>query len=589
MVRSTEILEKIQNALSIEDKKFLDFILTGLHEPLGRRSRKTLINEVNNLIIDAALKNNKPSILFALPDIPGSEIDGLFSKIVNKFIQTKDTSWLECLITLSGKLGKKSYQSRVFAMMAHDLIEAGVSERNPFLIDHGVNMLDRVIFRKYRSDIMIDIIPLLIVWAITKLDEKLLYRSLKNIEEISDISKRAVLHAELAKAIATIAILKKDNDLFFESIRSATKIHQKIRRQNCISTIIERGAKSVFGKEMSDIQVFVRNFPDITPDESLEIISALNDQILDRVKDKEQVMISLRNLCADNPLVTRTIVTDLLRKAEKSGDFWYLSSGMELQRFMPDIDGYPIREMVKAGISVARSSKDMQVLKDLIPIIDETCNEIYLSKTYLQFSQIMLNSGEFISALEIFNKINVKPEFQSQYIDGLTELIKCAVLNDGIQQIKDSILDHLNKEIVYGVTYRTVIEISKDQPFNEINFHITSIKEIISLHPKKDELFLECITLLINRGFLDSNDPGVLIKLVEFMSDPNQKERAISTIVIKIARIGVQTRNRDFLQRAVGLTCEIEGQKTRSVTLSSIIDDASLLAARDGISISSYE
>ena len=92
-----------------------------------------------------------------------------FRSLVSKFIQTKDMSWLNCLVIMSGKLGKKSYQSRVFATMAHDLIEAGVTERNPSLIDHGVNMLDRVIFRKYRSDIMIDIIPLLIVWAITKL------------------------------------------------------------------------------------------------------------------------------------------------------------------------------------------------------------------------------------------------------------------------------------------------------------------------------------------------------------------------------------------------------------------------------------
>ena len=196
-----------------------------------------------------------------------------------------------------------------------------------------------------------------------KADEKLLYKSLKNIEEISDISKRAVLHAELAKAIATIAILKKESSLFFESIRSATKIHQKIRRQNCISTIIERGAKSVFGKDMSDIQIFIQNFPDISAEESLEIISALNEQILDRVKDKEQIIVSLRNLCKDNPLVTRTIVSDLLRKAERTGDFWYLSSGLQLQQFTSEIDGYPIREMVKAGISVARSSGNMRSSK----------------------------------------------------------------------------------------------------------------------------------------------------------------------------------------------------------------------------------
>ena len=248
MVRSTEIVEKIQNSLSLEDRKFLDSVLTGLPEPLGRRSRKTLINEVNNLITDAALKNNKPSILFSLPDIPGSEIDGLFSKIVHQFIQTKDTSWLDCLVALSGKLGKKSYQSRVFAMMAHDLIEAGVSERNPFLIDSGVNMLDRVIFRKYRSDIMIDIIPLLIVWAITKLDEKLLYRSLKTSKKSATFRSERYLHAELAKAIATIAILKKNNELFFESIRSATKIHQKIRRQSLHIDYHRKGSEVSFWK-----------------------------------------------------------------------------------------------------------------------------------------------------------------------------------------------------------------------------------------------------------------------------------------------------------------------------------------------------
>ena len=70
--------------------------------------------------------------------------------------------------------------------------------------------------------------------------------------------------------------------------------------------------------------------------------------------------------------------------------------------------------------------------------------------------------------------------------------------------------------------------------------------------------------------------------LAEFIQEQQHKERAISNIVIKIAKMGVQTKNRDFLQRAVGLTGEIDGQNTRSVTLSSIIDEASILAAQQG-------
>ena len=99
MVRSIDIIEIIQNAVSLEDRKFLEILFTELQEPFGRRSRKALINEINTLIIDAALNNNRPSILSALPDIPGSEIDNLFSKIVHQFIQTKDVSWLDCLVS----------------------------------------------------------------------------------------------------------------------------------------------------------------------------------------------------------------------------------------------------------------------------------------------------------------------------------------------------------------------------------------------------------------------------------------------------------------------------------------------------------
>ena len=46
--------------------------------------------------------------------------------------------------------------------------------------------------------------------------------------------------------------------------------------------------------------------------------------------------------------------------------------------------------------------------------------------------------------------------------------------------------------------------------------------------------------------------------------------------------MGVQTKNRDSLQRAVGLTCQIDGQDIRSATLCRIINEAAILAAQQG-------
>ncbi len=582
MVKPTEIIDNIQQVLSPEDWKVVKNSIDDLDLNRGRHARKTIVSDINHLLVDTAIKANRPAILYAIPDIPSNEMEDFFSVILSNFINTKDDAWLKSLFFLSDLLGKKSYQSRVFASMALDLIEKGVSLSDPSFIEQGMIMLDRISFRKYRSDIMIDIIPLLIVWAITTRDEKRLRTSLNLIKDISDISKRAVLHSELAKAIATIAILEKNRPLFLESLIIATDIPQKIRRQNCVNSIIEKGVKSHFSRDLSDIAVFISNFKDINSEKQLEIISAMIDQLLEREKDKKQIDKVLQSLCYSLPFVTGTLVIDLLMKADKSGDIWYFESAMKLQQIISNPDKYPIREIIKAGISVARHSNEIKVLSDLIPLIEKNCNTVYLSHIYLQFSQIMISSGNFESSLTIFEKVNHESENISAYTDCLTYLLITGVKKNSIEKINSSTLHKLPAEISHNAISRAIIEISKDASFDEIVVHINSMKELILLHPRRDTLFLDCITLLVDRGFLNSHEPSILIKLADSIKELPLKERAISNIVIKIAQMGVLTKNRDLLQRAVGLTCQIDGQNTRSATLSRIIDEAAILAAQQG-------
>lgn len=582
MVRSTEIVEIIQQALPTEAWNAIGPAILEINKQQGRRARKNVIGEINQIIIDSSLKTNNPALLSALPDIQGSETELLFSRLIRQYIETKDESWLKAFLSLSEKLEKKSNQSKVFAMIARDLIDAGVTKADSGLIETGMVMLNKISFRKYRSEIMIDIIPLLIVWAITIRDKKILHTCLELIEEIGDISKRSILHAELAKALATIAILEKDRESYIESIRSSTEIHQKIRRQQCLSSIIEKGARSHFTKEMTDVPAFIKNFQGISNDAYHELISTLAGQLLERIKDKSQVTGILDDLCRKNPSVTNTIIIDLLNKAERGGDPWFLTTGLTLQKISPDSENYPVRDIVRAGISVARKTNDMQVLADLMPVIDKRCNQGTLPRIYLQFAQIMLTAGDFKSALEIFGEIGQESESLPQYLDTLTNLLKDGVVKDAITLVNKNVLSRITKDTTHLAVYRAVTELSKEFSFVDIITHIGSVQDLVALHPRRDHLLLEKITILIDRDFLDSNDPDKLIRLAEFIQDSLHKERAISNIVIKIAKIGVQTKNRDFLQRAVGLTCEIDGQNTRSVTLSSIIDEASILAAEQG-------
>ena len=71
MASTPEIVRKVQRALSAEDWKIIESGLTRILQLQGRRAQKVLVTEINALITDTALKNNKPELLFALPDLPG--------------------------------------------------------------------------------------------------------------------------------------------------------------------------------------------------------------------------------------------------------------------------------------------------------------------------------------------------------------------------------------------------------------------------------------------------------------------------------------------------------------------------------------
>lgn len=583
MVRSLEIRKKIQNTLSSEDWILLKSRIESIdREQETRRVRKNIILDINKVIIDTALESNRPEILKALQEFQNGEIDESCPRIFQQYISTKNDQWLKTLFSLSDNIEKKSSQSRIFALIARDLIEAGVTESDPILIQQGLHTLELISFRKYRSEMMIDIIPLLIVWAVTQRDKKLVYSSLNLIDDIGDISKRSVLHAELVKALATVAILDSDYSLYLDSIEAATAIPQKIRRQDCILEIIEKGSKSAFSNEMINPSRVIKRFSHCPHDAYLEIVGAMVGQLVERIHEKKKIVTIIDRICSDDNSLTETVIIGLLKKSERSGDPWFLQTAMDLLDHVSFTNPFPLRELVRAGISVAKGTNDMQVLSNLRPILNTHCSSGALSRIYLQFSQIMLASGNLNSALEIFGKIDPDQENPTAYTECLILLLKSSILNDCIPLIHVNILKKIPEDLVNTAIYRAVIDVSKGYSFNELNAHILSIRNIIILHPKQDHLILEIITLLADRGFLDSNDPAILIKFAESIRDQQLKERAISNIVIKIAKIGVKNKNRDFLQRAVGLTCEIEGQISRSAALSSIIDEASALAAQQG-------
>ena len=78
--------------------------------------------------------------------------------------------------------------------------------------------------------------------------------------------------------------------------------------------------------------------------------------------------------------------------------------------------------------------------------------------------------------------------------------------------------------------------------FGDIVKHSGSLKRLLTLHTGYDADIVDFITALTNRGFLDSCDSFILVNIAKLIQNPSVREQAISTVVMKLAEIGVNRK-----------------------------------------------
>jgi len=582
MMTSSQIIERLNQALIADNREKVQGIISDISHIKGKNSRGLMQCSANSSIVEYAIQKNQPELLSILPYIPPESAKDLVSQILQQCILTGDRRWLHALVKILDRLEKKSLQSQLIAKMVQSLISSGISQSEPAYIAQGLEFIPRISFRKYRSDCIIKCVPPLTVWATAHDDLAVLYRVYALLDDITDASKRTLLSSDVAQALAAVAVRKNEFPHFLESIRIAAGIPQNLKRKEGIRYCIGIGVNSGFRADLLSVTAFIRNFPSLSREVRNDLIGALTEQLLILEKDKNLVTTTLTAVYREQPSTKSIVIQNLLSEAEHSGNPWYLAEAIRYIQALPEKEKYPVREIVRSAIAVARHTRSISVLLNLIPILERKYNLEKVPGVYLQLSQAVLLLGDFENAVLIFKKSTPLAENAHQYSSCLLKLTVEYVLQD--QQVSkfEGIFEGIDRTVLSSVISQAVYQIVHTLPFTDIAKHCDSFKQLVHLHPSRDSLVLDSVTYLINRGFLEACDSSNLVDLAKSIQEQSLREQAISQIVTKLAEMGVHTGDRDFLQQAVGITCLIEGQHIRSATLSSIIDDAALLAATQG-------
>ena len=548
----------------------------------GRKKREELKSRINTLLTDISIEKNNPDILRALQEISLNDTNVLLNRIIEHYLVTHEEAWLTEIFSLISRFRTKSHQAEAFAILAHRLIETGITTSDPALVQQGIGTLDRVTLVKYRSNIIEKVIPILITWAVGSGDYELLNKTGRIIRDIGDSAKRSIAQTNLVCAIATVAVRDCNLSKFIGSIRVACTIKQKNQRQICIALVITCGSSQFLHTYPGNICAFIDLFKKEPDEIQSEIICALLEDLYDRCNDHTTLRTCLDTFAREAPFSLSPIVRTLLDKAKKDGDTWYLVTALHFQTLFLEKSRYPLQDLVKTGIAIAGTTRDSQVLMKIVALIAASCDPVESSRLYLKIARVLLSIDKDKDAVKVLEKISCGVQNQQSFDECCSILYRQTVLSDNVALARDFFNKSADRIPIPDILSCAVHDICRHFSFGMIIRHIESFLALILLHPKKDQMVLECIITLIKRGFLQTNDPDVLISCTKVICDPSQKEQALSTIVIEVAKIGVHARSRDLLQRAVGLTCLIEGEKTRSATLTTIIDEATELAVHDG-------
>jgi len=578
-----QMKQKINSAISSGDLRELEKVVSDISETQTRKEKKSLYEQMNAALVTAAFEEGQPELLSRLVEPTKEEVFALAQRAAGSYSQNKDEAWFSAIFTLVDKLDRKSHQSDILAGISRNLVQAGVDTGDIHFIEKGGEAFDKISIRKYRSAILSEIIPLFIQYGQKYRNVDIMRHALQLLSEIGDISKQSQLHADVARAIAGSGIESGNISQVISGLLSATEINQKIRRTNSIADIVDATWKSSLKKEIADVEQVIDSLSGIPEERLTETLAILTEQLLDHQRDKKQVYTRLLRIDDEKPWAGQTLVLELLKKAERSGERWYLEKAFEFNARSTLEAQLPIEEIVLSGIAVVEKSGNPTILLDITPLIDESCDAAKAAQLYRQITDALSRMGDFYHAIEVMKKASSSAQrINAQFFDTSVRLTKEGIRRDEIDLVRENILATLEINIAESLVHQAVTDFCKEYDFDEVVRHIPAIKELVRTHRAQDPLLFECNTILIERGFVRQKDPSALVDLVNQIGEPALREQAISTIAVEMARIGVARKDRDLLRHATGLTCEIMNQQARAEAMGGIVDQAAVLAVEDG-------
>ncbi|MHC1627149.1 MAG: hypothetical protein ACXQTG_00115 [Methanoculleaceae archaeon] len=569
-------LKRLQSAVSEKDTRALASVIEEIRSIPSPKNRKETLEEANRIIGEEAILSRRSDLLGYITDPSDSLLSSLISEIAMVFCQTGSISWWQEILDLTRLFARKGHQSETLAAVALLLVQYGVEHHERSLIQHAQEALHRITIRKYRSDILYEIIPLIIRYGREEQDPELLHTALFWLDELTDTSRKARIQDELAMELTALWEVKGSDSALTDAIQIAMDIRQKTIRKTVISRIMDRVHRS--GRSGSIGPAYFRWILSLF-DESLhdDFLNAVLTSSLSHLSSRKEVYEYLSQIQNGIPEARANIVTALLRVAEKRHDAWYLDLAREWNRRLPEKSQVPVEDIVNSALLIARNKPEGAFLRKFLPDL-LSMNPVESSSLLMKAANAFIAAGEISPAVELATHIRAGiPRVTRAYFNLLVSLITEATIHGKLEEVS-LILAGLEWFITDAIVRQSVVDYCKKRPVSEVFRQIPAIADLADHHSEPGRIRLESIKILVDRGFLQAFEPDLLVDTALGISSVELRDLALAAVASALTEVPPSHTGRGALSEALGIVSRIHSHKIRAEVMVGVVDQASHLA-----------
>lgn len=552
----------------------------------GKRVRQEWYGEFTKHIVKSAFAKGKPELFVHGIEKAFTNHADIAYLCMQEYCTTKRSEWLPMALRMLNCIRTKKERSDYLKIMSEELIDFGIARGDPDIIFNGISFIHEINFKKTKKEAIIQSVPKITDYAARTKCSEFLEIGSDLLSSVQMGGIRSGFELRIIQARAAISIETQDLTQLTQAFLGVGEIPQKNLQYQGFRTLFQLCTELHQETLLFDIEGFIRDTIDLCNEETTkECISAYTSILISHYHNPDQLTRNLSLLFSIAPGYRFDAINSILKELQKK------PSPVIWDAFITEVDRLGIRleknHVIKVLYLCTILNQEGVVQTDPLPVykmIKDEPSVYFKTPAIFSFIEHLNRTGYADEAFTLISRLYTHDRSPKGIALQTATALTIASLSRGdLTQFNQHLLPVIaeHEDALDELILRALRGIAHSRQLFQYEEFIGHFIAFARLHSDPDKALSSFIQASLHAKTSVHEHIGKILTVIDQISNNNLHDLCLSHILIRIAREGVNQKNRDIIQQALAYGCMIGRNQARFDTLVAIIDEITSLGTRD--------